>query len=149
MRVSYTHQLHGGNVSLTLYRQVQNGVLLPVYVNGVVLNQLGELPPGYLAAGCSRSTTLRPAATRRRARRLSAQQLYFTTPVAGVQRLYQGAELTGYVTLGNLVVQPYYNLTGAQAELEQLYLRQSVVDHDSGPTASQRAAAEGRHRARL
>ncbi len=44
-----------------------------------------------------------------------AQQLYFTTPVSGVQRLYQGAELTGYVTLGNLVVQPYYNLTGAQA----------------------------------
>ena len=39
------------------------------------------------------------------------------TPIAGVQRLYQGAELTGYVTLGNLVVQPYYNLTGAQADI--------------------------------
>ena len=45
----------------------------------------------------------------------AAQQLYMTTPVSGVRRLYQGAELTGFVTLGNLVVQPYYNLTGAQA----------------------------------
>jgi TonB-dependent Receptor Plug Domain len=114
VRVSYTHQLHGGNVSLTLYRQVQDGVLLPVYVNGLVINQLGELPYGYLAqvaqiynspAGCNT-----PASTP-----FSAQQLYFMTPVAGVQRLYQGAELTGYVTFGDLVVQPYYNFTGAQA----------------------------------
>jgi hypothetical protein len=114
VRVSYTHQLRGGNVSLTLYRQVQNGVLLPVYVDGVILNQLGEFPPGYLQqvaqiynspAGCNT-----PPNTP-----LSAQQLYFMTPVSGVQRLYQGAELTGYVTLGNLVVQAYYNLTGAQA----------------------------------
>jgi hypothetical protein len=114
LRVSYTHQLHGGNVSLTLYRQVQNGVLLPVDVNGYVLNQLGQLPIGYLQqvaaiynspAGCNA-----PPGTP-----FAAQQLYFTTPVSGVQRLYQGAELTGYVTLGNLVVQGFYNLTGAQA----------------------------------
>jgi TonB-dependent Receptor Plug Domain len=114
VRVSYTHQLHGGNVSLTLYRQVQNGVLLPVYIDGVILNQLGELPPGYLQevaqlynspAGCNT-----PPSTP-----FSAQQLYFMTPVSGVQRLYQGAELTGYITLGDLVIQPYYNLTGAQA----------------------------------
>jgi hypothetical protein len=114
LRVSYTHQLHGGNVSLTLYRQVQNGVLLPVYVNGVVINQLGELPPYYLQevaqiynspAGCNTPPTTP----------FLAQQLYFTTPVSGVRRLYQGAELTGYVTFGNLVVQPFYNLTGAQA----------------------------------
>jgi TonB-dependent Receptor Plug Domain len=115
VRVSYTHQLHGGNVSLTLYRQVQNGVLLPVYVNGTVLNQLGALPPGYLEevasvynspAGCNGAplTAFLP------------QQLYMMTPIAGVQRLYQGASLTGFVTLGNLVVEPYYNLTGAQAE---------------------------------
>ena len=114
VRVSYTHQLHGGNVSLTLYRQVQNGVLLPVYVNGTIINQLGELPPYYLQevaqiynspAGCNT-----PASTP-----FLAQQLYFMTPVSSVRRLYQGVELTGYVTLGNLVVQPYYNLTGAQA----------------------------------
>ncbi|HEY1868813.1 MAG TPA: TonB-dependent receptor, partial [Candidatus Cybelea sp.] len=114
LRVSYTHQLHGGNVSLTLYRQVQNGVLLPVDVNGYILNQLGQLPYGYLQqvaaiynspAGCNA-----PPSTP-----FNAQQLYFTTPISGVQRLYQGAELTGYVTLGNLVVQGFYNLTGAQA----------------------------------
>jgi hypothetical protein len=114
VRVSYTHELHGGNVSLTLYRQEQQGVLLPVYVNGLVLNQLGAFPPGYLQevqqifnspAGCNTppSTPLLP------------QQLYFTTPIAGVQRLYQGAEISGYLTIGNLVVEPYYNLTGAQA----------------------------------
>jgi hypothetical protein len=50
-----------------------------------------------------------------------AQQLYFTTPVSGVQRLYQGAEATGYFTLGNLVVQGYYNLTGATAESSNFY----------------------------
>ncbi|MBV8725650.1 MAG: TonB-dependent receptor plug domain-containing protein [Candidatus Eremiobacteraeota bacterium] len=114
-RLSYTHYFHGGNVSLTLYRQQQNGVLLPVYVNGVVLNQLGQLPSGYLTqvaqlynspAGCST-----PPGTP-----FTAQQLYFNTPIANVQRLYQGASLSGYFTLGNLVVQPYYNLTGAQAD---------------------------------
>jgi hypothetical protein len=114
LRVSYTHQLHGGNLSLTLYRQVQNGVLLPVYVNGDVLTQLGQLPLGYVAqvaqiynspAGCNTPSY----------QTFTAQQLYFTTPVAGVQRLYQGAELTGFLTFGDLVVQPYYNLTGAQA----------------------------------
>ncbi|MFY9719468.1 MAG: TonB-dependent receptor, partial [Candidatus Cybelea sp.] len=95
VRVGYTHNLHGGNVSLTLYRQVQNGVLLPVYVNGTVLNAFGELPPGYLQqvaaiynspAGCNA-----PPYTP-----FTPQQLYMTTPVSGVQRLYQGAELTGY-----------------------------------------------------
>ena len=114
VRVSYTHQLHGGNVSLTLYRQVQNGVLLPVYVNGIVLNNLGAFPPGYLEAiqqiynspaGCNT-----PPSTP-----FSPQQLYFMTPVSGVQRLYQGAELTGFITVGNLVIQPYYNITGSQA----------------------------------
>lgn len=113
-RVSYTHDLHGGNVSLTLYRQVQTGVLLPVYVNGSVLNGLGELPPGYLQeveeiynspAGCNA-----PAYTP-----FNPQQLYMTTPINGVQRVYQGAEVTGFFTLGGLVVEPYYNLTGAVA----------------------------------
>ncbi|MGC1381051.1 MAG: TonB-dependent receptor [Candidatus Baltobacteraceae bacterium] len=113
-RVSYSHSFHGGNVALTLYRQVQDGVLLPIYVNGSVLEGLGQLPPGYLSevaqiynspAGCSTPITTP----------FLAQQLYFTTPVSGVQRLYQGATITGYATLGDLVIQPYYNLTGAQA----------------------------------
>jgi hypothetical protein len=79
-----------------------------------VLNQLGELPLGYLQqvqeiynspAGCNA-----PLETP-----FNAQQLYMTTPIAGVQRVYQGAELTGFLTFGNLVVEPYYNLTGAVA----------------------------------
>ncbi len=120
LRVGYTRQLKGGNVSLTLYRQVQNGVLLPVYVNGYVLNQMGEIPAGYLQqvaqiynspAGCN--TPLNTP--------FAAQQLYFMTPISGVRRLYQGAELTGYLTVGNLVIQPYYNLTGAQAD-SNIYL---------------------------
>ena len=120
VRVGYTHQLKGGNVGLTLYRQVQNNVLLPIYVNGTVLNALGQLPYGYLQqvaaiynspAGCNT-----PPSTP-----FLAQQLYFTTPVSGVQRLYQGAEATGYFTLGNLVVQAYYNLTGATAESSNFY----------------------------
>jgi TonB-dependent Receptor Plug Domain/Carboxypeptidase regulatory-like domain len=120
VRVGYTRQLRGGNVGITLYRQVQNNVLLPIYVNGTVLNALGQLPYGYLAqvaaiynspAGCNT-----PPSTP-----FLAQQLYFTTPVSGVQRLYQGAEATGYFTLGNLVVQAYYNLTGAQAESSSYY----------------------------
>ncbi len=115
VRLSYTHQLHAGNVSLSLYRQVQNDVLLPVYVNGTVLNQMGALPVNYFGeiasiynspAGCGA-----PAGTP-----FYPQQLYMTTPISGVQRLYQGAEITGYVTFGNLVVQPYYNITGALAE---------------------------------
>lgn len=114
VRVAYTHQLHGGNVSLTLYRQVQNGVLLPVYVNGNVLDQLGQLPYGYLQqvqaiydspAGCGAPLSVP----------FGAQQLYMMTPVANVQRVYQGAEVSGFLTLGDLVVEPYYNLTGAVA----------------------------------
>ena len=101
-------------MSVQLYRQVQNGVLLPVYVNGAVLTQLGQLPLGYLAqvaqlynspAGCSTPSY----------QQFLPQQLYFTTPIAGVQRLYQGAEVSGFLTVGDLVIQPYYNLTGAQA----------------------------------
>ena len=117
VRVSYTHELHGGNVSLTLYRQVQNGVLLPVYVNGD-----GAQPARRAAAGLSAASRgdLQLAGRLQRAAYtpFTAQQLYMTTPIAGVQRVYQGAELTGFVTLGNLVVQPYYNLTGAVAELD-------------------------------
>ena len=114
VRVGYTHQLHGGNVSLMLYRQVQNGVLLPVYVNGAVLNQLGQLPYGYLQqvqtiydspAGCGAPLSAP----------FTAQQLYMMTPISGVQRVYQGAEVSGFLTLGNLVVEPYYNLTGSVA----------------------------------
>ncbi len=119
-RVGYTHALHGGNVSLQLYRQIQAGVLLPILVNGSVLEAQGAFPIGYLqqvqqlydsAAGCNvKSGTP-----------FGAQQLYFSTPISGVKRIYQGAELTGYAALGNLVVQPYYNVTVSTAESNSPY----------------------------
>lgn len=113
-RLGYTHALRGGNVSLQLYRQIQAGVLLPIWVSGSALAAQNLLPIGYLeqvqqiydsAAGCNLKSGTP----------LGAQQLYFSTPVSGVKRVYEGAELTGYVTLGSLVVQPFYNLTESVA----------------------------------
>jgi hypothetical protein len=112
LRLGYTHTLPGGNISLSLYRQVENGVVLPADVNGSELIALGVVPPTYPSlvqpiwdspAGCNA-----PPGTP-----FSATQLYFMTPIGGTQRVYQGVELTSYLTLGNLVVQPFYNLTSA------------------------------------
>ncbi|HZY99596.1 MAG TPA: TonB-dependent receptor [Candidatus Baltobacteraceae bacterium] len=112
-RASYTRTLKKGSVSFQFYRQVQNGVLLPIYVNGTALAP-GTLPFGYLAqvrqlydspAGCNQ-TAGTPFAL---------NQLYYTTPIANMQRVYQGGSITGYVTLGNLVVQPYYDVNVAEA----------------------------------
>ncbi|HVA33351.1 MAG TPA: TonB-dependent receptor, partial [Candidatus Baltobacteraceae bacterium] len=111
-RVSYTRTLHAGSVSLSLYRQVQSGVLLPAYVNGTELES--QFPLGYLQqvqafydspAGCNAKS----------AASFGAQQLYFMTPIANARRIYEGGALTGYVTLGDLVVQPYYDVTVAEA----------------------------------
>jgi hypothetical protein len=119
-RVGYTHLLHNGNVSLQLYRQIQAGVLLPILVNGSVLATQGVFPIGYLQevqqlydspAGCN----LKAGAP------FGPQQLYFSTPIGGVKRIYQGVELTGYATLGDLVVQPYYNVTVSTAESNSPY----------------------------
>jgi TonB-dependent Receptor Plug Domain len=112
-RVGFTHQLHGGNVALQLYDQIQAGTLLPIQVNGSAL-PIGIYPPGYLdqvlaiynsPAGCGQA----PGTP------FTTSQLYFSTPVGGVKRVYQGGELTGYVTFGDLVVQPYYNVTVSKA----------------------------------
>ncbi len=112
LRAAYTRTLPGGNISLQLYRQVQNDVVLPVEVNGSVLTSMGVVPPAYASlvqpiwdspAGCDQ-----PPGTP-----FSATQLYFMTPIGGTQRVYQGVELSSYLTLGNLVVQPFYNLTSA------------------------------------
>jgi len=113
-RAGYTRALKRGNVSLQVYKQIQAGVLLPILVNGSVLEAQGAFPFGYLQqvqqlydspAGCN----LKSGA------QFGAQQLYFSTPISGVKRIYEGGELTGYVTVGNLVVQPYYNLTVSTA----------------------------------
>ena len=97
---------------MQLYRQVQNNVLLPTQVNGTILAADGTLSPAYLAAvqgvfasnaGCGAGSTFNPS------------QLYFDTPIAGVRRLYQGGSITGFITLGNLVLQPFYDETVSQA----------------------------------
>ncbi|HEY1680092.1 MAG TPA: TonB-dependent receptor [Candidatus Tumulicola sp.] len=120
-RAGYTRTFKGGNVSVQLYRQIQAGVLLPVDVNGTVLAQQGLLPVGYLqqaqelfdsAAGCNLKSNTP----------LQAAQLYFSTPISGIKRIYQGAELTGYATFGGLVVQPFYNLIQSQAFSNSPYL---------------------------
>ncbi len=106
-RVGYTRALRGGSLSLQIYRQVQNGVVSPVQVNGTVLAAQGVLSPAYLAAvasayassaGCDSSKPFSPA------------QLYFTTPIGGVQHVYEGGSLTGYLTFGRLVLQPFWNV---------------------------------------
>ncbi|HEY9085477.1 MAG TPA: TonB-dependent receptor [Candidatus Tyrphobacter sp.] len=112
LRFGYTHAIAGGSITLSLYRQVQNDVVLPVDVNGSVLTALGIVPPGYPAlvqpiwdspAGCNAAPGTPFGAT----------QLYFRTPISGTRRTYEGGELTSYLTFGNLVVQPFYNLTSA------------------------------------
>jgi hypothetical protein len=114
VRVGYTRTTKTAQLSLTAYHQVQNGVLLPILVNGTVIDALGELPFGYLSqagyyysslAGCNTGPD----------RPLLPQQIYFTTPVNGVQRTYEGGSLTGYVMLGGLVIQPYYDVNVSKA----------------------------------
>ena len=113
-RVGYTRSFHGGNLTLQFYRQVQIGVVLPVQVNGTALVANGVLSPSYLAqvqalydspAGCGAG-----AGTP-----FDASRLYFSSPVGGVRRIYEGGSISGYVAFGNLVVQPYYNLNVSKA----------------------------------
>jgi len=110
--LTYTRSWVGGDISLRLYRQMQKNTLLPTDVNGTILLANGTISPAYIAAvqqvfqsnaGCGASTPFSPA------------QLYFSSPVAGVDRLYQGVQVTGYATLGNLIVQPFWNTTVSQA----------------------------------
>ncbi len=110
--LTYTRSWIGGDLSVRLYRQMQKNTLLPTDVNGTILLANGTITPSYVAAvqqifqstaGCGAATPFSPS------------QLYFSTPVAGVDRLYQGVQVTGYATLGNLIVQPFWNTTVSQA----------------------------------
>ena len=110
-RLSWAHNLRIGSVNTSIYRQVQNGVVLPTQVNGSVL--AGSFPPGYFnlaqgvydsSAGCNAGTAP-----------FGPQNIYFSVPVGGVQRVYEGAQIAANLSLGNLNVQPYYNITVAKA----------------------------------
>ena len=110
-RLSWQHKLKAGVINTSVYRQVQNGMLLNTQVNGSIL---GNLPLGYIAAvqaqyaspgGCNAGDGTA----------FGAQNLYFSVPVGGVKRVYQGAQIAANFSLGNLNVQPYYDITVAQA----------------------------------
>ena len=110
-RVDYTHSIAHGNIALSLYRQSQKNVVLPALVNGSVLSP-SLFPTGYFGlvqalhnstAGCNTApgTSFGP------------QNIYFTSPVSGVTRIYQGARLSAYIPLGNFVIQPFADITSA------------------------------------
>ncbi len=109
LNASVTHRFAHSALSLALYRQVQSGVVLPTQVNGSVLLADGTISPSYLMqiqgvyasqAGCGAG-----------APPIAATQLYFATPVGGVTRIYSGADLTGFFQLGNLVAEPFFDIT--------------------------------------
>ncbi len=111
VRVSWQHKLKHGIINTSVYRQVQNGMLLDSQVNGSVLG--GIFPPGYFAAvraqydsrgGCDAGSAP-----------FGAQNVYFSVPVGGVRRVYAGGQVAANLSLGNLNVQPYYDVTVAQA----------------------------------
>lgn len=113
-RLSYTHKMRAGLLSTSFYRQVQNDVLLPTQVNGSVLASSGMFPPNYFGdvytnftTACGGPPPFSPADTSR--------YTYFATPIGGVRRVYEGAQISGFFTLGNLVAQPYYDTQVAKA----------------------------------
>ena len=111
-RVGYTRTFKGGSLTFTLYNQIQQGVVLPVQVNGNVLESAGTIDAAYVSAvnaiyqspaGCNSTTPL------------AASQLYFSTPVGNTNRVYQGGSITGYATVGGLVIQPFWNVNVSKA----------------------------------
>ena len=92
-RLGYTHTFNGGNLSLQLYRQLQKNVLLPTDVNGTVLAGKRHV---HAFIHCSSATDLSKSPRVAGAYAVQREQLYFSTPVAGVDRVYQGDPITGY-----------------------------------------------------
>lgn len=125
-RLSYTRALTNGTVTFQVYNQVQNGTVLPVQVNGSVLG----LPASYFASAqsfyqsqCGTTGTLAPS------------QFYFTSPVGGVQRVYQGGSITGFVRAGDLVIQPFYNVTVSKINSNDIRINNPYSIEVSGQQA--------------
>ncbi len=109
-RLSYTHKTRAGLVSTQFYRQVQRDVVLPTQVNGSVLSTMGVFPPDYFGQvqqtfqnACGTAAPFGPVNT------------YFDTPIGNVQRVYEGAQISAFYTLGDVVVEPYYDVQVAKA----------------------------------
>ncbi|HXM19649.1 MAG TPA: TonB-dependent receptor [Candidatus Tumulicola sp.] len=106
-RMSWQHKMRAGQVTATLYHQLQNDVLLNTLVNGSVLPP-GYFPPNYInnaqlifqsPAGCATPAGFGP------------NNLYLNVPIAGTRRVYEGIQLTGGFRAGqSLVIEPYYNV---------------------------------------
>lgn len=111
-RLSYSHRGNWGVIGGSLYRQVQNDVVLPVEVNGTALLTEGIFPPDYFGDAQNYFNTtcgLPPAEP------FGPQNTYFSTPIANVQRVYEGAHVNGYFSVHGLVIEPYYDVQVAKA----------------------------------
>ena len=109
-RLGYTHKTRSGLISTQFYRQVQHDVVLPTQVNGSVLYGMGIFPPDYFNQAqqnfqnaCGTTASFGPADS------------YFETPIGNVERVYEGAQISAFYSLGRLVVEPYYNVQVAKA----------------------------------
>lgn len=109
-RLSWQHKIKAGIINTSLYRQVQMGVVLPTQVNGTAIT---GFPPGYFSAVQTAFDS--PAGCNSPGAPFGAQNVYFSVPVGGVRRVYQGASIAASFNVGNLNVQPYYDITQAQA----------------------------------
>ncbi|HXW50711.1 MAG TPA: TonB-dependent receptor [Candidatus Acidoferrales bacterium] len=95
-----------GDLSLSLYRQVQNDVLLNAQVNGTAFPP-SYFPPGYFteigeifqsAGGCGE-----PASA------FLPSDLYLNVPISGVQEIYEGIQLQGDFNVSRtLAAEPFY-----------------------------------------
>ena len=109
-RAGWEHLFRGGDLSATLYRQQQNGTLVPTEVNAAAL-PAGYFPVNYFAlaqqaydsaGGCGGTGAFAPS------------NLYLTIPLGGVTRVYQGLQLGGEISVGrSLVVQGSYTVQSA------------------------------------
>jgi hypothetical protein len=109
-RVSWQHKIKSGVINTSVYRQVQMGVVLPTQVNGTAIT---GFPAGYF--GAVQTAFDSPAGCNSPGTPFGAQNVYFSVPVGGVRRVYQGASIAASFNVGNLNVQPYYDITQAQA----------------------------------
>ncbi|MBC5815583.1 MAG: TonB-dependent receptor, partial [Candidatus Eremiobacteraeota bacterium] len=109
-RVSWSHKLRSGVINTSVHRQVQAGVVLPTQVNGTAIS---GFPAGYFNA--VQTVFDSPAGCGSPGAAFGAQNVYFSVPVGGVRRVYQGASIAGSFNVGNLNLQPYYDITQAQA----------------------------------
>ncbi len=143
-RLSYTHKMRAGLISTQVYRQVQHDVVLPTQVNGSVLSGMGAFPPDYFGQvqqtyqnACGTAAPFGPVNT------------YFQTPIGNVQRVYEGAQISAFYTLGPVVIEPYYNVQVAKALSGDVRLNNPYSITIPAAQPAQRSAPPRRNHGRL